>query len=137
MTETLRARILRHEGLRLKPYRDTVGKLTIGVGRNLDDIGISTLEAMDLLNADINRATQGLTRALPWVDDLPPVAREVLIEMVFQMGLHGVLQFAQTLEAFRTREWRRAAKGMRTSRWATQTPARVEELATLVEALAA
>jgi hypothetical protein len=39
MTEALmnriKAQLIRHEGLRLKPYRCTAGKLTIGIGRNL------------------------------------------------------------------------------------------------------
>ena len=30
-----------NEGLRSKPYVDTVGKVTIGVGRNLTDRGLS------------------------------------------------------------------------------------------------
>lgn len=47
----LKEELIRDEGLRLKPYRDTVGKLTIGVGRNLDDVGITKDEAMHLLAA--------------------------------------------------------------------------------------
>lgn len=41
--------LIRHEGLRLKPYHDTVRKLTIGIGRNLDDVGITHEEALILL----------------------------------------------------------------------------------------
>ncbi len=46
MTNRLRQMLIRHEGLRRKPYRDTVGKLTIGAGRNLDDVGITREEAL-------------------------------------------------------------------------------------------
>ena len=57
MTEALmnriKAQLVRHEGLRLKPYRCTAGKLTIGIGRNLDDCGISQTEAYLLLENDI------------------------------------------------------------------------------------
>ena len=49
----LRDQLIIDEGLRLRPYRDSVGKLTIGVGRNLDDVGISNDEAMVLLDHDI------------------------------------------------------------------------------------
>jgi len=52
--------------LRLKPYRDSVGKLTIGVGRNLDDVGISAEEADVLLANDIAKAQAELKQALPW-----------------------------------------------------------------------
>ncbi len=57
MTEALmnriKAQLIRHKGLKLKPYRCTAGKLTIGVGRNLDDCGISQTEAYVLLENDI------------------------------------------------------------------------------------
>lgn len=50
------------EGLRLKPYRDTVGKLTIGIGRNLDDVGISEAEAEYLLSNDLDRTISDLDK---------------------------------------------------------------------------
>lgn len=53
MITVLKDMLIRHEGLKLKPYRDTVGKLTIGAGRNLNDLGISEREAMFLLDNDI------------------------------------------------------------------------------------
>ena len=53
--DALKAQLTRHEGLRLKPYRDTLGHLTIGVGRNLSEVGISEAEAIALLDADIQR----------------------------------------------------------------------------------
>jgi lysozyme len=63
MTETLmnriKAQLVRYEGLRLKPYRCTAGKLTIGIGRNLDDCGISQTEAYVLLENDIPRSGRG------------------------------------------------------------------------------
>lgn len=134
--ETLAQRIVRHEGLRLKPYRDPVGKWTIGVGRNLDDTGISADEAQMLLANDLTRTVHQLTAARPWVDDLPPIARDVLIEMAFQMGTHGLLRFTATLDAFERHDFARAAENMRHSTWATQTPARAEELAGLIQGLA-
>ena len=69
----LEALLRRHEGVRLKPYRDTVGKLTIGVGRNLDDVGITPDEATVLLRTDIDRTAAGLDAALEGVA-LVPVA---------------------------------------------------------------
>jgi lysozyme len=52
----------RDEGVRLHPYTDTVGKLTIGVGRNLADMGISDAEATVLLQNDIDRTTVELNK---------------------------------------------------------------------------
>ena len=53
--QLLRSQLERHEGLRLKPYRDTVGKLTVGYGRNLEDVGISRDEADFMLDNDIDQ----------------------------------------------------------------------------------
>ena len=52
--EKMREQLVKHEGLRLMPYRCTSDKLTIGVGRNLDDRGISEATAMQMLDEDIN-----------------------------------------------------------------------------------
>ena len=57
--ESMIGMLKRHEGLRLKPYQDTIGKLTIGYGRNLDDRGISKEEAEYLLRNDISRVKIG------------------------------------------------------------------------------
>ena len=62
---TVQDLISKHEGLRLFPYADTVGKLTIGFGRNLTDIGISRDEADALLTNDLDRARTGIAEAWP------------------------------------------------------------------------
>ena len=64
--DRLRADLVRDEAVRLKPYRDSVGKLSIGVGRNLDDKGISEQEAMMLLGNDITEHLALLDKYLPW-----------------------------------------------------------------------
>ena len=69
--------LIRHEGLRLKPYRDTVGKLTVGVGRNLDDVGITREEALMLLNNDIAEVRREVKRAFPWFTRLNLVRQNV------------------------------------------------------------
>ena len=58
------AMLQRHEGLRLKPYKCTAGKLSIGYGRNLDDMGISEVEAMVMLRHDIEQCYQELRNVL-------------------------------------------------------------------------
>lgn len=70
MLERLKQDLVRDEGKRLKPYKDTVGKLTIGVGRNLDDVGISESEAMALLDSDIAAVFAELDRHVPWWRDM-------------------------------------------------------------------
>lgn len=132
MTETIYEMLLRHEGLRRKPYRDKVGKLTIGVGRNLDDTGISDREAFVFLNADVNRARAGLDKYLPWWREQPDSVRIVLQNMAFQMGIAGLLKFEKSLALLKRNRYAEAAKEMLDSDWAKQTPARAQELAALV-----
>ena len=77
--------LIRHEGLRLKPYRCTAGKLTIGVGRNLDDNGITRKEAQSLLANDVNRAEAEVMRIVPQFHALDEVRQAVLIDMLFNV----------------------------------------------------
>lgn len=125
----LRSQLMRHEGLRLKAYIDTVGKLTIGYGRNLEDVGITHDEAAYLLDGDIDRAVKGLVARLPWVFDLEAVRQSVLVNMAFNLGIEGLLTFTRTLQSVRERRFTEAAEQMLQSKWATQTGQRAVELA--------
>ncbi len=132
MTE-LENQLIRHEGKRLKPYKDTVGKLTIGVGRNLDDVGISEDEVLYLLHSDIDKATQQVAKWLPWTDKLDRVRCEVLINMTFNMGIAGLLQFKNMLSFLEQRNYERAAQEMLNSKWAIQVGQRGYELSKQME----
>lgn len=117
------------EGLRLKPYRDSVGKLTIGVGRNLDDVGLSQDEALYLLGNDIRRAYGSLIVALPWVVKLNDARQNVLTNMAFNLGVDGLLGFKHTLNCVQREAWGDAADAMLQSKWARQVGARAVRLA--------
>jgi len=129
---SLAEQLLRHEGLRLKPYRDSVGKLTIGVGRNLDDVGISESEAMLLLEHDIARAEGAVTARLPWVGMLDQTRKNVLVNMAFNMGINNLLLFQRFLSATAMGDWELAAKEMLDSLWAKQVGKRAIELAEIM-----
>jgi lysozyme len=122
-----------HEGERLRPYRCTAGKLTIGVGRNLEDRGITQQESAMLLANDIAEVDAGLVRSLPWVARLDDVRRRVLIDMAFNLGLDGLLQFKNTLAAIQAGDYNRAATMMLDSRWASQVGGRATRLARMME----
>ena len=127
----LEALLKRHEGLRLHPYRDTTGHLTIGWGHNLE-WGISEPVAALLLREDVARAEAALVRAHRWVRELDPVRKAVLVSMAFNLGLEGLLRFSQTLGAVASGRWADAAAAMRRSQWADQVGARAEELAEMM-----
>lgn len=122
----------RDEALKLKPYRDSVGKLTIGIGRNLDDVGISEDEARYLLGNDVARACADLDRFLPFWRNLGPVRQRVLANMAFNMGIGRLQTFKFTLLMIEKGEWEKAAEGMRASLWARQVGPRAVRLAEMM-----
>lgn len=122
-------RLIKHEGLRLKPYRDSVGKLTIGIGRNLDDVGISAGEARVLCIDDIMNAEAMLDGGIPWWRDLDEVRKQVLAEMAFNMGWTTLSKFSKMLNAAHNRKWDDAANEMLASKWASQVGERADTLA--------
>lgn len=126
-----------HEGERRKAYRDTVGKLTIGIGRNLDDKGLRRDEIEYLLANDIADARADLDRYLPWWRGLDPVRQRVLIDMAFNMGAGspkggGLLSFVNTLSEIRRGNYGIAADMMLASKWAQQVDRRAVRLATMM-----
>lgn len=128
---TLIAELTRDEGRRLMPYVDTVGKTTIGVGRNLTDVGITDAECDMMLSDDIDRTTAWLDSKLPWWRQLDPVRQRVIINMAFNMQ-GGLLTFVNTLAAMQAGNYAAAANGMLASKWATQVGQRAQRLAAMM-----
>jgi lysozyme len=88
--------------------------------------------AMDLLKADIGKAINGCLTALPWLVDVDEARRDVIYEMAFQLGVHGVLGFKQMLMHLKEGDYADAAREMLESLWHKQTPSRCEELANIM-----
>lgn len=130
---SLEQQLIRHEGLKLKPYLCPAGKMTIGVGRNLEDTGITEAEAMVMLRGDIARITQDLAKRLPWFLGLDAARQQVLINMAFNLGVNGLLQFSRTLRHVEVGAYRLAAQEMLASKWAAQVRGRATELAKQME----
>ena len=153
----LTAELIRDEGLRTRVYHDTLGLLSIGVGRNLDrgDGGISPAEtkqcgvtrqsciangisrdqALVLLSNDIDAVMAQLDHALPWWRGLDPVRQRVMVNLGF-MGLgdahHGLLSFTNTLAAIKAGHWDVAADGLLSSVYATEVHDRATRLAAML-----
>lgn len=128
MDEQLKKQLERDEGLRLTPYRDSVGKLTIGIGRNLDDKGIREDEAHVMLDNDIEEVRAGLERELDWFNRLDEARRGVLLNMAFNMGVQGLMAFQNMLAAVEAGDWPKAAEEMKHSRWWGQVGPRADRL---------
>lgn len=124
----VRESIKMNEGLRLKPYKCTAGKLTIGYGRNLEDNGINEYEADILLKNDIWLINRALIRKIENFEKHPQNVREVLIEMAYQMGINGLMSFKKMLGYMKSYDYPLAYAEMLNSKWATQTPERAKKL---------
>jgi lysozyme len=127
--EALKDQLILHEGLKLEPYECTAGKLTIGVGRNIEDIGITEDEARYLLDNDILRVCDELDRNLSWWRDLSDVRQRILVDMVFNLGISRFMQFQNTISAIENGDYDKAAEEMLDSRWAQQVGQRAHRLA--------
>jgi len=126
------SQLQRHEGLRLKPYLDSVGKLTIGYGRNLDANGISHDEADYLLGNDIERAHADLVRSLPWFSSLDSTRQAAMVNLCFNLGLTRLLGFEHALRAMSLQRYEDAADEFLDSKWARQVGQRAVELAGMI-----
>lgn len=116
--------IIRHEGLHLKPYRDSVGKLTIGAGRNLNDKGISEEEAIAMLMHDVSDAKSDAAALVDNFHELDEVRQRVLIDMAFNLGRAGLATFRRMIEAVRNKRFEQAAAEIVDSRWYRQVGVR-------------
>lgn len=128
----IRDQLIRDEGMVLHAYEDSLGYLTIGVGRLIDKRkggGITEAEAFMLLDNDIERITRELERQLPWTAQLDEARRGALVNMAFQLGVAGLLQFRRALAAMRDDDWDTTAAELIGSRWAQQTPERAQRVA--------
>ena len=133
MIASLKDQLVRDEELRLKPYTDSVGKLTIGVGRNLTDKGISFQEAQGLLANDIADATAALQAKLPWTATLDDVRKGALLNMTFNMGIGGLLEFHDFLARMQRGDFSGAAGAMLDSLWARQVGPRATRLSIQIQ----
>jgi lysozyme len=132
--EELKYRIKEHEGYRDTVYQDHLGNATIGWGHlaTSDDnfqVGITYPEELleKVFEKDFQRAKEG---ADSLCKDLPInyIARGVLIEMCFQLGVTGVSKFRNMFEALKIPDYIKASEEMLDSKWHEQTPARAKSL---------
>ena len=131
--ERLQQTLIKHEALKLDLYQCQSKCWTIGVGRNLQDKGISERVAMIMLDEDIEDAISDLTRNLPYFGDLPECVKEALVNMVFNMGISRFLQFKKTLAYIKEGRYKKAGNECLDSRWATQVGYRALEVAALIK----
>jgi len=124
--------LIKHEGLKLKPYTCSAGKLTIGVGRNLDDVGITKEEALYLLAADIYRVEKEAITNFAWYVFISQARQDVVLSMIFNLGLEGFKQFKNLISALENQNYGMAAEEMLNSKWASQVGQRAKDLSQMM-----
>ena len=139
MSEVLKKRIRDHEGFVPKPYLDSLGKATIGYGHLITDEDNFELdkeyskdELLKLFEKDFAKAEMGADQLVGHIQELHIEAKNVVTEMVFQLGTMGVRKFKNMIAALEARDYQRASAEMRDSRWHAQTTNRCESLSKIM-----
>lgn len=126
----------RHEGYSQWAYQDTVGKWTIGIGRNIDKRGgpgISEAEALILLSNDLQRIVNEAIAVFPWFPKLDEARQAAIIDMIYNLGMAGFKMFKQTIACIEAGDYSGAAEKMLISMWAKQVGNRAVELAGIIK----
>ena len=129
----LKQMLIKHEGKKLWPYKCTAGKLTIGIGHNLDAKGISNAVADLMYEEDIMEVINDLHKIFENFNDLPEQIQLVLANMRFQLGDLGFRKFNKLIKSVERKDWKAMKINMANSLWYKQTNNRAKELIGLVE----
>ena len=120
--------IKRHEGFSKTIYQDHLGKDTIGIGflvanLELDEDICDTIQKRLLTKKELQ-----IQNRFGWYDDLPQEAKDIVCNMVYQLGLSGFSMFSRTIHYISDHNFKAAGVEMLDSLWAKQTPNRAKEL---------
>ena len=118
--------LIRHEGIALYVYKCTATppRDTIGVGRNLNDVGLSEDEVMYLLKNDIKRIQEELKKNYGAYVTFPKAARLVCCDLVHNLGITGFMKFKKTRQLMELGMWLEASEELLDSKYHIQLPSR-------------
>lgn len=126
----------RHEGVETHAYECSAGKVTVGVGRNIDQrggMGLSPDEIDYLLENDIERVIKELAKEYPWFSDLDDVRKDAMIDIGFNLGATRLRGFKRALSAMERGDYKVAATEFLDSKWAKQVGGRALEITDLIK----
>ena len=127
ITAELKKDLIKDEGFRQFPYMCKSEKLTIGIGRNIDDVGISENEANFLLENDIKRSIKD-AESIFNLNEMNQVRKEVIVNMIFNLGKTRFLTFKKTIQAIKDQDYMKAGSEMMDSKWFKQVGSRSSRL---------
>ena len=122
----------RHEGVKNTLYKCTSDKWTIGVGRNLEDVGLSEEEIDMLLQNEITRTEELLDEYMDWWSNLDYVRQDAMINFVFNVGIGTAMKFKKAMTALEEGDYEIAADEMMDSNWSKQVGDRAVEVTEMI-----
>ena len=132
--EILLSDLKRQEGCSLRSYYCPAGYITIGFGHKIESspITISKEYALELLLDDVKHAKECANNLFPNFYTYPDQIQRAIVNMIFQMGEHGVEKFYKMCAAIKQKDWDTAYKEALDSKWAKKdSPIRAREVASL------
>ena len=133
--DKLLAMLKRHEGVETHAYECSEGKITVGVGRNIDQaggMGLSDDEIDYLLQNDVERVIKELAAEYSWFSDLDDVRRDAMVDISFNLGATRLRLFKRALAAMEVGNYSSAATEFLDSKWARQVGGRALELTDMI-----
>jgi len=128
-------KIKEHEGFRSSVYQCTQGVDTIGYGFAIKDLELTKEIAEQILIKKIANLESNISKKFEWYHTAPQEAKEVVINMCYQLGLSGFSKFKKTIYLLETEQYEEASVEMLDSLWAKQTPRRAKELSEVLRSL--
>lgn len=129
--DDLRTDLEHDEGRRTKMYKCPAGRWTVGVGHNIEALGLPDAIIDALLDHDISMVTAQLDKAIPWWRTRTDGTQRAMVNMGFQMGVPTLLDFSKTLACLQAGDYEGAKKHARSSAWFDQTPQRAQRVTEL------
>jgi len=133
--DKLLAMLKRHEGVESHAYECSENKITVGVGRCIDQkggIGLSDDEIDYLLQNDIERVIKELSSEYSWFNSLDDVRKDAIVDISFNLGQTRLRLFKRALAAMDSGDYKEAATEFLDSRWAKQVGGRALELTDMI-----
>jgi lysozyme len=128
--------IKKHEGFKPTIYKCTEGYDTIGYGFAIKDLVLDEDICEIILLRKLHKLLERILIAFPWFKEIDNNAKEVVINMCYQLGLSGFSKFKKTIYLLETEQYEEASIEMLNSLWAKQTPARAKELSSRIKSIA-
>lgn len=122
----------RDEGFRAQPYRDPEGNWTAGIGWNLSARPLTEDQARVLCGMQTDDIAAQVGSIIKWFGDLDDVRSRAILNMAFNMGVHGLTDFIGMLGAMKDQRWDAAADAALNSEWAKQVPNRANRIAQMI-----